>query len=243
MKHAGYDGRAAFALTAELCFCVPAILNRMTKYGKTYARGKHAVDEAKRHAPHAVLKVFEDAGGTAVAQISLHRLMRQYKDFVEGLEPSPETALVLLAGIEDPHNVGAIIRTAAAFGAAGVLMPQEGQAPVTDTVLKVSAGMAFRLPLVEIGGYQQTLSDLRKRGFQVAALDQNGKTPVGDARFEAPTVFVLGNEGAGVPGAVKPLVDLSLAIPMHPRAESLNVAAAAAVVLARWSAQHPQALD
>ncbi len=55
-------------------------------------------------------------------------------------------------------------------------------------------------------------------------------------------VFVLGNEGAGIPGAVKPLVDLSISIPMHPRAESLNVAAAAAIVLERWSAQYPGAL-
>lgn len=214
----------------------------MTKYGKTYARGKHAVDEARKHAPEAVLKVFEDKGGTPVAQISLHRLMRKYDDFVAALKPTQNTSLVLLAGIEDPHNVGTIIRTAAAFGAAGVLMPAEGQAPVTDAVLKVSTGMAFRIPLVEIGGYQQTLSDLRKRSFQIAALDQNGKTPVSQVQFEKPTVFVLGNEGAGVPGAVKPLVDLSLQIPMHPRAESLNVAAAAAIVLERWSAQHPQAL-
>lgn len=213
------------------------------KFGKAYARGKHAVGEARRYAPQAVLKVFEDAGGTEVAQISLHKLVRLYREWSAELQPAPHTSLVLLAGIEDPHNVGAIIRTAAALGASGILLPTEGQAPVSDAVLRVSAGMAFRIPLVIFEGYQQTLSDLKKRGFEVAALEAHGKTPVAEAKFEKPVVFVLGNEGAGVPGAVRPLLDHTLTIPMSPRAESLNVAAAAAVVLHAWSAQHPESLN
>lgn len=212
------------------------------KRSKTYAHGKHAVAEAQTYAPQAVLKVFEDERGAPVAQISLSRLLRSYEEFAASLAVTPETMLVVLAGIEDPHNVGAIIRSAAAFGASGVLLPEAGQAPITDAVFKVSAGMAFRIPLVTIGGYQQTLADLRKRGFAVAALVQDAATPLSAAIFDKPTVFVLGNEGTGVPAAVRPLVDQSLAIPMHPRAESLNVAAAAAVALFAWSARHGGAL-
>lgn len=212
------------------------------KLGKVYAYGKHAVGEAKRYAAHAVLKVFNDKKEGEVAQISLYKLMRQYGDFAQELSATPDTSLVLLAGVEDPHNVGAIIRSAAAFGAGAVLIPEHGQAPITDTVLKVSAGMAFRVPLVSVTGVQQVLSDLKKRGFKVAALDGTAKQSLNDETFIEPIVFVFGNEGAGIPGPVKPLCDKTLSIPMHPRAESLNVAAAAAVTLAAWAARHPHAL-
>ncbi|MEK7109102.1 MAG: RNA methyltransferase [Patescibacteria group bacterium] len=213
------------------------------KRSKTYAHGKHAVTQAKEFAPQAVLKVFEDERGAPVAQISLSRLLKTYADFIASLAVTPDTMVVMLAGVEDPHNVGALIRSAAAFGAAGVLLPTVGQAPITDAVLKVSAGMAFRVPLVVIEGYQQTLSDLRKRGFCIAALEQGAPAPLSAAGFEKPTVLVLGNEGQGLPPAVRPLVDLSLAIPMHPRAESLNVAAAGAAALFAWSVRHPGALQ
>lgn len=221
------------------------------KRSKTYAHGKHAVSEAERYAPHAVLKVFQDAKGADIAQISLSRLVKSYDEFVANLAPNPSMSLVLLAGLEDPHNVGAIIRTAAAFGASAVLLPSEGQAPVSDAVLKVSAGMAFRIPLVSIGGYQQTLSDLRKRGFKVYGFEALGHSPTGEAKgtplgaepFAHPSVFVFGNESQGLPGAVRPLCDGILSIPMHPRAESLNVAAAAAASLFAWSSRHPEALQ
>lgn len=212
------------------------------KRPKVYAHGKHAIAEAQTHAPQAVLKVFKDAKGGDIAQISLARLVRPYEDFVQGLPVTPDTCLVLLAGLEDPHNVGAIIRSAAAFGAAGVLMPEEGQAPITDAVLKVSAGMAFRIPLVAIGGYQQTLSDLRRRGFGAYGFETKG-TALGGEPFERPSVLVFGNEGAGLPGAVRPLCDRFLSIPINPRAESLNVAAAAATALYDWSTKHPRALE
>lgn len=205
------------------------------RLGKVYAHGKHAIEQVTKYAPHTILKVFQDAKGADIAQISLFKLLHPYEDFIASLEVTPKTALVLLAGIEDPHNIGAIIRTAAAFGVAGILMPTVGQAPVSDTVLKVSSGMAFRIPLVTIEGYQQALSDLRKRGFKIVALDQTAKTNLSDTSFDAPVVFVFGNEGEGIPGAVKPLLDMSLKIPMDDRAESLNVAAAAAVTLYAWS--------
>lgn len=211
------------------------------KHPKVYARGKHAVHEAETHAGHAVLKVFEDERGAPIAQISLHRLLRPYEDFIAEVPATSDTALVLLGGIEDPHNLGAIIRSAAAFGAAGVLIPQEGQAPVSDTVLKVSAGMAFRVPLVLIGGYQQTLSDLHKRGFKIFGLTAGG-SPLNDEPFSSPSVLVFGNESEGLPRAVVPLCDKELSIPMHARTESLNVAAAAAVALFGWSSRHPGAL-
>ena len=212
------------------------------KQNKIYAYGKHAVAEATRHAPHAVLKVFTNEKEGEVARISVHALVQQYEKFMSTLRPTPDTVLVLLSGVEDPHNFGAIIRSAAGFGASAVLMPQKGQAPLSGAVLKVSAGMAFRIPLVTIADIPKTVADLKKRGFKVHALAAGAKT-IADEPFAEPAVLILGNEGTGVPKTIRALVDQTLSIPMHPRTESLNVAAAAAAALFAWSTRHPAALS
>ncbi|MSR70827.1 RNA methyltransferase [Candidatus Kaiserbacteria bacterium] len=170
-----------------------------------------------------------------IGSISLFALVQPFVTFAETLSATKDTALVLLDGVQDPQNVGAIIRTAAGFGASAVLLPEHGTAPVTGTVIKVSAGMAFRIPLVSVGSAKQTLVDLKKRGYKVYGLAADGgATPLPQARFDAPAVFILGNEGAGIADDIRKLCDEVLAIPMDPRCESLNVAAAAAVTLYAW---------
>lgn len=173
-----------------------------------------------------------------IGSISLFGLMRPYAKFVETLRPANDTALVLLNGVQDPHNVGAIIRSAAGFGATALLIPGKGQAPVTGAVVKVSSGMAFRIPLVEVGSVKQTILDLKARGFKVYGLAEGGATPLAQARFDSPVVFIFGNEGTGLPDDLRKLCDGVLSIPMDPRCESLNVAAAAAVTLYAWATRH-----
>lgn len=170
------------------------------------------------------------------------KLVTSYGDFIESLEVGNDSCLVVLGEVQDPQNVGAIIRTAAAFGVAGVLIPEHNQAQVTGTVVKVSAGMAFTVPLVSIGNVNTTLKDLKERGFWIYGLDGEAKTALGAEPFDAPTVFVLGNESTGIREKTLELCDVPLVIPMHPGCESLNVAASAAVALYAWSAKHPGAL-
>lgn len=178
-----------------------------------------------------------------VAGIVPDRLMVPYKEFVAGLRPDAHTALLLLGEVQDPHNVGAVIRSAAAFGFAGVLIPPHNQAPVTGTVVKVSAGMAFRIPLVAIGNVNTTMRELKDLGFWMYGLEGGGNASTTTEQFTHPTVFLLGNEGEGLREKTKELCDALISIPIHPRCESLNAAAAAAVVMANWSAQHPKALS
>jgi 23S rRNA (guanosine2251-2'-O)-methyltransferase len=143
-------------------------------------------------------------------------------------------SLVLLNEVQDPHNVGTIIRSAAAFGVSAVLMPQTKQAPVTGAVIKSSAGMAFSVPLVSITNIQQTISDLKKKGFRVYGLAGEGKHSLADETFDAPAVFIMGNESQGLPKSTAELCDKLLSIPIESKAESLNVAAAAAITLYAW---------
>lgn len=177
-----------------------------------------------------------------IGQISAHQLLVPFQQFTDALAPAAGTSLVLLNGVQDPHNVGAIIRSAAGFGASGVLMPQHSQAPVTGTVLKVSAGMAFRIPLVQVDDMLAAISMLKKKGFKIYALAGGGSRAITQEKFDAPALFIMGNEAQGVPPHIRALCDAVLSIPMSPRAESLNVAASAAIALYAWSVQHPVAL-
>lgn len=177
-----------------------------------------------------------------IAQINPGELILEYKDFAEKLEVTKDTSLIILGELQDPHNVGAIIRSAAAFGVAGVLMPEHNQAPVTGTVVKVSAGMAFKIPLVSVPNVNNAVRDLKEKGFWVYGLDGEADKSLPNEQFDAPALFILGNEGAGIRQKTLELCDIKLSIPMNPQCESLNVAASAAATLYAWSAQHPDAL-
>lgn len=177
-----------------------------------------------------------------IAKVSSDKLTLSYKEFIESVEISPKISLVILGEIQDPQNVGAVIRSAAAFGVSGVLIPEHNQAPVTGTVVKVSAGMALKIPLVTIGNVNEAVRDLKKRGFWVYGLEGSSEQSISDEKFEAPSVIILGNEAKGIREKTRELCDYLLKIPMHPASESLNAAASASVALYAWSKQHPEAL-
>jgi 23S rRNA (guanosine2251-2'-O)-methyltransferase len=149
--------------------------------------------------------------------------------FLEGL-PARATVLVL-DQVQHPKNVGLLVRTAAASGAAGVLMPVRGGALVDDTVLRASAGTALRLPLVAVNNVAQALRALRDAGFWSYALDARGAEDLFTVDWPARTALVVGNETAGVRPGVRKSCDGAAAIPMAEGIESLNAAVAAGVAL------------
>ena len=151
---------------------------------------------------------------------------------------SPKIAVAILGEVQDPHNVGAIIRSAAAFGLAGVLIPEHNQAGVTGAVVKASAGMVFRIPLVSIGNVNATLKTLKEKGFWIYGLAMDGKTALGTETFDAPAAFIVGNESGGIRGKTLEACDITLKIPMHPRTESLNASVSAALVFYEWAHKH-----
>lgn len=173
-----------------------------------------------------------------IAQIDISILLVDYKTFIKNLKINKNTMLVLMGEVQDPHNVGAVIRSAAAFGARGVLIPEHKQAPVTGAVVKVSAGMAFKIPLVSIGNVNQTIEDLKKKGFYVYGLAGEGATSLVDEKFEDPTVLILGNEGSGIREKTREHCDKLLSIPIDSKCESLNAAVSASVALYAWSVRN-----
>lgn len=169
-------------------------------------------------------------------------LLLSLDDFLAMLDIGKNPAVAVLGEVQDPHNVGAIIRSAAAFGLAGVLIPEHNQAGVTGAVVKSSAGMTFRIPLVSIGNVNNTLKILKEKGFWVYGLAMDGAAKLGTDTFDAPAAFVVGNEGGGIREKTLEACDVTLSIPIHTRTESLNAAVSAAVVFYEWSKKHPEAL-
>jgi 23S rRNA (guanosine2251-2'-O)-methyltransferase len=172
-----------------------------------------------------------------LALIVPQKILTDYKQFIESLEVTDETGLIVLNELHDPHNVGAIIRNAAAFGISGILIPEYRQAPISGAVVKVSAGMAFALPLVSIGNVNQTLRELKDRGFWTYGLTKSGDTKLTDEQFTKPSVFVFGNEGRGIREKTEALCDFRLSIPIEKNVESLNVASSSAIALYAWKTQ------
>jgi 23S rRNA (guanosine2251-2'-O)-methyltransferase len=102
--------------------------------------------------------------------------------------------------------------------------------------------MAFRIPLVTIGNVNNTVRVLKEKGFWVYGLAMGGSMPLGGDAFDAPAVFIVGNEGSGIREKTLEACDVTLSIPMHARTESLNAAVSAAIVFYEWSRKHPEAL-
>lgn len=142
--------------------------------------------------------------------------------------------LVVLDGVEDPHNLGAIVRTAHAAGADAVLLPERRAAPLTETVERAAAGALAYLPLARIGNISQTLETLKKKNFWIYGIDERGPEIYSDVRYAEPAVIVLGGEGKGLHENVRKHCDLLVRIPMAGAIASLNVSVAAGIVLFDW---------
>lgn len=145
--------------------------------------------------------------------------------------------LVALDNISDPRNLGAVVRSVAAFGGHGVVIPQRRSASVTAVAWRTSAGAAARLPVARATNLTRTLKDWAAKGVQVVGLDTGGDTSLDDFDGTAPTVLVVGSEGKGLSRLVRETCDTILNIPMAGPVESLNASVAAGVVLAETARQ------
>ncbi|SIR67033.1 23S rRNA (guanosine(2251)-2'-O)-methyltransferase RlmB [Williamsia sterculiae] len=145
--------------------------------------------------------------------------------------------LVALDNITDPRNLGAVVRSTAAFGGHGVVIPQRRSAGVTAVAWRTSAGAAARLPIAQAPNLTRTLKEWAKEGAQIVGLDADGDVGLDDYDGTGPTVVVVGSEGKGLSRLVGETCDTILSIPMSGPVESLNASVAAGVVLAEFARQ------
>jgi len=158
---------------------------------------------------------------------------KQYTDLddVVAAKRGQYSLIVVLDGIEDPHNLGAILRTADAAGADGVVIPERRAVGVTGTVAKASAGASAHLPVAKVTNIARTLEDLKARNIWVVGLDERGKQLYDSIDYNVDCAIVLGAEGKGVHDLVAKKCDFLVSIPMLGKVPSLNVSVAAGVVL------------
>ena len=160
--------------------------------------------------------------------------------------PAPPRLVALLANVRDPGNAGTVLRTADAAGAHAVVFADASVDPYNGKCVRASAGSLFHLPVVAGAGLEDAVRALRQAGLRIVAADGRAGRPLDDpevqARLAGPTAWMFGNEAWGLPPELVALADEPVAVPIYGRAESLNLAAAAAVCLyASAQAQQAQA--
>ena len=139
--------------------------------------------------------------------------------------------LLLLDELEDPHNLGALLRTADAAGVHGVLIPKRRSVPLNATVAKTSAGAVEYVPVARIGNISQTLRELKQRGMWVAGADMDGEQTYYEADLTVPLVLVVGSEGHGMSRLTREHCDFVVRMPMAGRINSLNASVAGSILM------------
>lgn len=161
-------------------------------------------------------------------------------------EPGPDGAPALVVALDqvtDPHNLGAVLRSAAAFGARAVVVPRDHSAPLNDAAVRASAGAVAHVPLVRVTNLARALRSLKDRGLWAIAADAEGGASLWSTDLTGGAVIVLGAEGKGIRPGVRKACDLSAALPMVGPVGSLNVSVTAGIFLAEASRQRAALRD
>ena len=156
----------------------------------------------------------------------------ELEDILKAAEAKGEAPfLVLLDELEDPHNLGALLRTADATGVHGILIPKRRSVSLNATVAKTSAGAVEYVPVARIGNIAQTLKKLKEKGFWVAGADMDGEKAYYEADLTGPLVLVVGSEGKGMSRLTKEACDFIVHMPMVGRINSLNASVAGSILM------------
>lgn len=192
----------------------------------------------RRHVPISEVdagRMRELAGNVAhqgvVALVSPVRLLELEALIAAALEASQTPCLVFADGIEDPQNLGAMIRSAEVLGAGGLIFPARKASPITTAVVKASAGAIWHLPLCRVTSPAHALTLLKEAGFWVYGADGRAKEPLWAMDFARPVVLAVGSEGKGLSHSLRKHCDALFAIPQVGRTESLNASVAAGIAL------------
>jgi 23S rRNA (guanosine2251-2'-O)-methyltransferase len=167
-----------------------------------------------------------------VVGISAAAAYSNWEDLQERIRSASGHAVVLvLDSIEDPQNLGSLIRTAEASGVLGIIIPKDRAVGITPAVVKASAGAAFHLPVIRVTNLVAALEELKKEGFWVVGADTQGDQSLFEMKFDMNVGLVIGSEGKGVRPLVLKKCDFRVRIPIKGKVSSLNAAVSGAVIL------------
>jgi 23S rRNA (guanosine2251-2'-O)-methyltransferase len=227
---------------------INAVAEALKARGRTFAwvgvakerhdlRLKHVVDECRRQGVAVRFVPREEldhmAGNNAHQGVVAVTSAKQYNDLedVVAAKRAQYSLIVVLDGVEDPHNLGAILRTADAAGADGAVIPERRAAGVTAIVTKTSAGASEHLPIAKVTNIARTLEELKAQNLWMVGLDERGKQSYDALDYNMDCAIVLGAEGKGLHDLVARKCDFLVSIPMLGKVSSLNVSVAAGIML------------
>ncbi|MAF47104.1 MAG: 23S rRNA (guanosine(2251)-2'-O)-methyltransferase RlmB [Rhodospirillaceae bacterium] len=232
---------------------------RQEQTGKTWLYGRHAIEAALQNparrkfrlliAGEAKIQLHEDGAGIAET-VSRHELEAALPDGAvhQGMalqvaplenadlgavaaEAGEDALIILLDQASDPRNIGAVMRSAAAFGATAVVLPDRHAPEATGVLAKAASGALDRLPLVRVTNIARAIGQLKAAGFWCIGLDGGAETPLASGAMSGRIALIIGSEGQGLRRLTAEKCDLLAAIPIRPEAGSLNLSAAAAIAL------------
>ena len=202
---------------------LPALEQQARKAGARVVRAPRQKLDKLAESEHHQGVVAVLTGGFAYAELA---------EVLAAAEAAGEPPLlVILDGVEDPHHLGAIARSAVALGAHGLVIPKDRAVSVTPTAMKASAGILARCPVVRVVNISRTIDELKEAGVWSVALAADGDRDLSELDLKGPTALVLGGEGEGIRALVRKTCDHSARVGMRPVVESLSVSAAAAISL------------
>lgn len=175
------------------------------------------------------LQIYGDKHGGVVAEVKEYTTV-PLSQVIQKNQNKENVALIMLDGLEDPHNLGAILRTADATGMDAIIIPKHRSVKLNATVAKVSTGAIEYVDVAEVINLSQTIDVLKKAGYWVIGLEADGTVYYNQQDYSGKIVVVLGSEGKGISRLVKEKCDFLVKIPMHGHITSLNVSVSAALI-------------
>lgn len=166
-----------------------------------------------------------------IAMVAAHSYAEVDDIFARAEQSGQDPLILVLDGIEDPQNLGSLLRTADAVGAHGVIIPERRAVGLTETVAKVSAGAVEYVPVARVTNIAKTLDDLKERGVWVVGTHQEGRELYYQAKLTGPLAVVIGSEGKGIGRLVAEKCDFMVRLPMLGHVTSLNAAVAGAILI------------
>lgn len=151
-------------------------------------------------------------------------------DFLKNIK-NKDGVVILMHEMNDPHNVGAIIRSSAAFGALGVIVPTHNQSPISETVERVSVGTVHNVPIVKVVNINTAILKLKDAGFWIYGLTEKGSDSIYKTEFDKKSVIIVGNEHSGIAPEALKKCDFKIKIPIHANVDSLNASVSAGIAL------------
>lgn len=194
------------------------------------------------YVPKKKLDLLSDGGNHqgVIAAVAAYEYAEIDDLFKRAEEKGEEPFFIILDEIEDPHNLGSIMRTADAVGAHGVIIPKRRAVGLTAAVAKASTGAIEYIPVVRVTNIVQTMKELKERGLWFVGADMKGKEDYREAKFDMPIGLVIGSEGKGMGRLVKDTCDFLVSLPMDGKVTSLNASVAAGLLLYEvYRKRHP----